>query len=143
MRQVYDELIQDPARIEQILLAGARKARAIATPFTARLREAVGLRRLDSAQAVVRQTKSSKASAPAFKQYRESDGLFYFKLLDAAGQLLLQSKGFASPREAGQAIARLQQLGSGALETLQPQLEPAVDSGALAQALAHFQSVEG
>lgn len=44
-----------------------------------------------------------------FKQYRESDGQFYFKLTDGAGALLLQSDGFASPRDAGQLIARLKQ----------------------------------
>ncbi len=32
MREVYEQLIQDPARIEKTLQAGARKARAIATP---------------------------------------------------------------------------------------------------------------
>ncbi|MDZ4358974.1 MAG: tryptophan--tRNA ligase, partial [Variovorax sp.] len=51
LREVYDRLIQDPAQIEKTLKAGAQKARAIATPFTARLRDAVGLRRLDSAVA--------------------------------------------------------------------------------------------
>ena len=49
----------------------------------------------------------AKASLPAFKQYREADGLFYFKFVDAQGRLLLQSAGFASPKEAGQYIAAL------------------------------------
>ena len=48
-------------------------------------------------------------SLASFKQYRESDGLFYFKLVSPEGQLLLQSTGFASPREAGQLIGQLQQ----------------------------------
>ena len=77
-------------------------------------------------------------AAPAFKQYRESDGLFYFKLVDAGGQLLLQSTGFASGKEAAGAIARLQQLGSQALSGLQAQLAMQADTVALAQALAHF-----
>ena len=34
----------------------------------------------------------------------------YFKLVDAQGKLLLQSEGFASPKEAGQAVKRLQEL---------------------------------
>ncbi|WP_439586715.1 tryptophan--tRNA ligase [Hydrogenophaga sp.] len=138
MRAVYDQLIQEPARIEKTLQNGARKARAIATPFTARLRDAVGLRRLDSAQTGPKE-KLARTAAPAFKQYRENDGLFYFKLLDPGGQLLLQSRGFDSPRQAAQAIASLQQLGIAALDAMQPQLAVQADAEALAAALAHFQ----
>ncbi len=108
MREVYDELIRDPARIEKTLLAGAEKARAIATPFTARLRHAVGLRPLQAAESG-KTTKTNKVAAPSFKQYREQDGQFYFKLLDAHGKLLLQSSGFASPRDAGVCIKALQE----------------------------------
>lgn len=140
MRVIYEQLIQDPARIEATLRAGAAKARAIATPFTARLREAVGLRRLDSIQDRSHQAKSVRAAAPSFKQYREKDGRFHFKLLDAAGQLLLQSQGFDSPREAAQAIANLQQMGMAALNDMQPQLAVQADADALAAALAHFQA---
>jgi tryptophanyl-tRNA synthetase len=60
---------------------------------------------------------------PSFKQYREKDGLFYFKLVDAKGQVLLQSLGFASPKEAGQTIARLQTEGPSVLTSLQQMLE--------------------
>jgi tryptophanyl-tRNA synthetase len=45
-RSRYEELMAEPARIEDVLLDGARKARAWATPFLARIREAVGVRRL-------------------------------------------------------------------------------------------------
>jgi tryptophanyl-tRNA synthetase len=45
-RSRYEELMAEPARIEDVLLDGARKARAWATPFLARIREAVGIRRL-------------------------------------------------------------------------------------------------
>ena len=48
-----------------------------------------------------------KSALPSFKQYREADGRFYFKLLDGDGGLLLQSAGFDSPKEAGQLIAVL------------------------------------
>ena len=51
--------------------------------------------------------EKSKSALPQFKQYRESDGKFYFKLLDGDGRVLLQSIGFASPKDAGQAIAML------------------------------------
>ena len=45
-RSRYEELMAEPARIEDVLLDGARKARAWATPFLSRIREAVGIRRL-------------------------------------------------------------------------------------------------
>ena len=45
-RSRYETLMAEPARIEQVLLEGARKARAWATPFLARIRAAVGIRRL-------------------------------------------------------------------------------------------------
>lgn len=45
-RERYQALIAKPDDIEDILLAGAAKARRIATPFIAELREAVGLRSL-------------------------------------------------------------------------------------------------
>jgi tryptophanyl-tRNA synthetase len=138
MRAVYDELIQDPAQIERTLQAGAKKARALATPFTARLRHAVGLRPLDSQPTPVKASKATRAAAPSFKQYREKDGLFYFKLLDAQGHLLLQSTGFASPREAAGTVARLQQQGTDAIAELQSQLIVLADPQVLAQALGCF-----
>lgn len=107
MRDHYQDLIQNPARIEQTLLAGAERARALATPFIKELRSAVGLRSLAQA-AVAKTEKVAKAAQPVFKQYREADGKFYFKLLGADGSLLLQSTGFDAPKEAGQAIAQLQ-----------------------------------
>jgi tryptophanyl-tRNA synthetase len=45
-RERYEALIAEPARIEEILIEGAEKARAYATPFLARIRDAVGIRRL-------------------------------------------------------------------------------------------------
>ena len=123
MREAYLALLADPATIEQTLLAGATKARRLATPFMGRLRQAVGLRDLraaDTGQA----SKAAKLERPLFKQYRESDGQFYFKLLDAQGHLLLQSLGFVTPREAGQTIARLKAEGAAALATLDAQLQP-------------------
>jgi tryptophanyl-tRNA synthetase len=137
-RAIYDELIQDPGKIERTLQAGAHKARAIATPFTARLRHAVGLRPLDSRPTAAKVSKAARAAAPSFKQYREQDGQFYFKLLDAQGHLLLQSTGFASPREAAQTVNRLQQQGAGAIAELQSKLIVAADPQVLAQALGWF-----
>ncbi len=123
MRERYQELIHNPAQLDQILLAGADKARRMATPFIKTLRHAVGLRAL-SASASTDAVKSTKVVLPSFKQYREKDGLFYFKLIDGQGQLLLQSRGFASPKEAGQAIGRLQTEGIACLPALGPMVEP-------------------
>jgi tryptophanyl-tRNA synthetase len=110
MRATYDDLIAHPEKLEALLQAGAAKARKIATPFTAKVRHAVGLRDLRAQAADKKGDKKDQAALPSFKQYRESDGQFYFKLVDAQGKLLLQSEGFASPKEAGQAVKRLQDL---------------------------------
>ena len=115
MRARYEDLIHNPARIEQTLLAGAERARTLATPFIRELRAAVGLRSLAQGTAPQKAAKAAKASLPSFKQYREADGKFYFKLVAADGRLLLQSSGFDAPKDAGQAIARLQREGLGAL----------------------------
>jgi tryptophanyl-tRNA synthetase len=122
MREQYEALINDPARIEQTLLAGAERARQAATPFLRELRSAVGLRSLVQASNA-KAAKATKAALPSFKQYREKDGKFYFKFVDANGRLLLQSTGFDAPKEAGQAIAQLQQ-NADALQTLAPRLTP-------------------
>jgi tryptophanyl-tRNA synthetase len=45
-RERYEALIEGPSRIEETLLEGAQKARAHATPFLARIREAIGIRKL-------------------------------------------------------------------------------------------------
>ena len=108
MREHYLALIAEPARIEKHLHEGAAKARAIATPFLAELRQAVGLRNLASVPQAARAEKA-KAALPQFKQYREADGRFHFKLVDGDGRLLLQGEGFASPREAGAVVGALKQ----------------------------------
>jgi tryptophanyl-tRNA synthetase len=123
MREQYQELINNPAKLDQILLAGADKARQMATPFIKELRHAVGLRALSSGSNAST-AKEAKVALPCFKQYREKDGQFYFKLLDAQGQLLLQSLAFASPKEAGQTIGRLQTEGPAGLAALAHLLEP-------------------
>ena len=129
MREAYLALMNDPAKIEAILLAGAAKARQIATPFMGRLRHAVGLRDL-RAQADTKIAKTTKVAKPLFKQYREPDNKFYFKLVDVDGRLLLQSLGFDSPREAGQSIGLLQTQGIAALAGMASQLQALSDVSA-------------
>jgi tryptophanyl-tRNA synthetase len=106
MRDRYQALVADPARIEATLALGAQKARAIAAPLMSRLRQAVGLRPLQAGRAEAPSTAAASAgggvgcrsivrrnigpvgrcrparpAAPIFKQYRERDGKFYFKLV--------------------------------------------------------------
>ena len=45
-RERYEALMAEPEHIENALKEGAEKARAFATPFLARIRDAVGIRRL-------------------------------------------------------------------------------------------------
>jgi tryptophanyl-tRNA synthetase len=78
-----------------------------ATPLMQALRESVGLRDL-SMQSGAAQARETKRAVATFKQYREADGKFYFKLVDG-DRVLLQSGGFDSARDAGQLVARAKQ----------------------------------
>ena len=142
MRAQYKELINDPAKIQTILQAGADKARAVATPLMHELRVAVGLRQLANtvAAAVTVKQKAVKTALPSFKQYRQADGQFYFKLLSSEGKLLLQSLGFATPKQAALAMASLQQRGNEALAALADQVQVAegASHAAIVAALAQW-----
>ena len=124
MRAQYEELINNPAKVDAILLKGAAKARELATPFIQELRHAVGLRALASQgkASASSANKTGRTAAPSFKQYREKDGQFYFKLVDPQGRVLLQSLGFASPKDAGLIIGQLQQNDANALTALGGQI---------------------
>jgi tryptophanyl-tRNA synthetase len=137
MRERYNDLIAHPQEVERLLLIGAEKARQMSVPFMRELRHAVGLRPLSQGMvgdATPSNSVSEKSLDLSFKQYREADGRFYFKLVDASGQVWLQSLGFDNPRDAGQGIRRLQQEGSAALQDLQTQLQ-AADLAAVGQVL--------
>jgi tryptophanyl-tRNA synthetase len=138
MRARYEELVNNPAQVDALLLQGAAKARELATPFIKELRHAVGLRALASSGSPQATAKSARAASPAFKQYREQDGQFYFKLVDPQGRVLLQSLGFSSPKDAGLAIAQLQQDDAKALAALGAQVAfgEGVSSSEVAQSLA-------
>jgi tryptophanyl-tRNA synthetase len=137
MRARYAELIAQPAELEAILMAGAAKARAEAAPLLQRLREAVGLRRMVAAPvAAAVAAKESKAALAVFKQYREADGQFYFKLAAADGRVLLQSLAFAGGRDAGAWVKRLKTEGAAALAEAPAALGDGVAAEEVAQALA-------
>jgi len=150
MRERYEALVADPARIEELLQAGARRVRERGTPFLARLRHAVGIRSL----AVTATTAATGAGSgaggaskplPLLKSYRESDGRFYFKLAAADGSVLLQSRAFDAPKDAGRLSAALVDAGGdvAAVEALLGQCAaddaaPAID--AIVAALAELKA---
>ncbi len=107
-RERYHALIEKPAELEDILLAGAAKARKVATPFLAQLREAVGLRSFRAQVQAGDASKKKAAKSARLVSFREDDGSFRFRLLDAAGEQLLLSKCFADGKSAGQVSKRLQ-----------------------------------
>ena len=107
-RERYHELMSRPADMEDILLAGAQKARKTATPFLAELREAVGLRSFISAAQTATSSKKKAAKGPRFVSFRDEDGRFRFRLLAADGEQLLLSRSFADGKAAGQVTKQLQ-----------------------------------
>lgn len=107
-RERYHQLIERPADLEDILQHGAKKARAVATPFLNDLREAVGLRSFVNQVQVAATTKKKAAKAARFVSFREDDGSFRFRLLAADGEQLLLSRNFADGKTAGQVTKQLQ-----------------------------------
>ncbi|AKJ28061.1 tryptophan--tRNA ligase [Caldimonas brevitalea] len=137
MRERYAELTAHPERIEAVLQEGARKARAVATPFLAELRQAVGLRPMVAVpQPKAAASDAGKPALPLFKQYRESDGRFYFKLTAHDGTVLLQSQGLAEGREAGSWVKRLKTEGAAALADAPVTFGEGVDRARVEAALA-------
>ena len=148
LRERYESLIAQPSHIEAVLRDGAQRLRErYARPTLTKLREAVGLRDLSKVPAATSK-KATKGVLPAFKQYRENDGRFYFKLVDG-DRVLLQSAGHESARAAGQLVARLKQEGGAALhaaegaavhlgDELIGHLHDGVELAELVEALAQF-----
>jgi len=151
MRERYDALMAHPERIEAQLREGARRLReSHAIPFMQRLRDAVGLRdlgaRLGAAGGSAGRAKAApgahaaKAALPVFKQYRESDGRFHFKLVDGE-RLLLISRGFESPKDAGARLAALRRDGFAGPDA-DITAGDGVDAGEVAAALAALRAAE-
>lgn len=136
MRERYNALMAEPEKIEALLRRrGAQLREQFAVPLLRELRNAVGLRDLSSVGDKPQEKAAAKVALPLFKQYREADGQFYFKLLDGQGNLLLQSTGYPSPRDAGQRIAGLKQADQAeALGGTDLQLQ--VEAGQVLEALA-------
>jgi tryptophanyl-tRNA synthetase len=107
-RERYHQLIARPADLEDILQAGAQKARTVATPFLNELREAVGLRSFREQVQATSATKKKAAKTARFVSFREDDGSFRFRLLAADGEQLLLSRNFADGKTAGAITKQLQ-----------------------------------
>ena len=101
LRARYEALIAEPERIEDALLAGAKRARELSQPFVARLRAAVGLRSLREGLGSATTAKSTRADKPALQPvvFRDADA-FAFKVLDAKRDVLATQGGFADPKSA-------------------------------------------
>jgi tryptophanyl-tRNA synthetase len=105
MRERYEDLMAKPDDIEDILKAGAIRARAIAQPFMGQLRQVVGLRSGQSRTTQV--TAKPKHKGAKLVQFRDEDGQFRFRLLSEQGQTLLISTPHADPKQAGSVVGQI------------------------------------
>ncbi len=112
MREQYHALIARPDTIEDILQAGADKARRYSRPFIEQLREAVGLRQFTQSQTATKTDAESDKGGrarPRFVSFREADGRFRFRLFDQHDSELFLSEPFDDPKHAGYVMRTLQQ----------------------------------
>lgn len=143
MRERYEALMAHPEKIEAILMQGAAKARKEASALIARLYAAVGYRAFGAADAPA---SKKAACAPAglkvlFKQYREDDGRFAFKLtVDGRDQLV--SRPFDSGRDAGTWVQRLKAEPEAALNECPAELVNGATKESVAQALTALREQE-
>lgn len=106
-RERYHELMAKPAELEDILQAGAVKARKVATPALQKLREAVGLRSFVVQGADLAEGKKKAKRVRRVVSFKDDDG-FRFRVLSDQGDELLLSKAFADGRSAGMASKHIQ-----------------------------------
>jgi tryptophanyl-tRNA synthetase len=133
LRAHYEDLMSHPDRIEDILQEGARKARAIATPFIQELRQAVGLRSLATSRTATSSQPAKKEKAVGktarYVTFRDESGQFRFRLLAQDGTELFCSIAFADPKLAGAAMRALQQAGAQASIKLEGDLGLSIVQG--------------
>lgn len=114
LREVYDQLMARPDDLEDILQTGAKRAREIATPLMAQLREAVGIGAVlktttkGSADKSSKTDKGKSGKGPRLVQFRDEQGLFRFKLLSANGQTLCTSLAHQDPKQVGVILRQLE-----------------------------------
>ena len=128
-RERYQALLANPSEVEAILVAGAAKVRVESMPFMARLRDAVGLRSLNSlAPKLVKVEAKKTAKLTTFK---DSEG-FRFKLVAADQKtVLLESIAFDDARGCGQMMAALK-AGQGVFRELEFGVECEIDGAVVA-----------
>lgn len=107
MREKYNVLMANPDRIEEVLLAGAEKARRISAPLMAELRAAVGLRSPHQVPVTQHAEKVDKVKTARFVSFKDKAG-FQFRMFDAGDNEVFLSLPFADPKQAGQLIKQLQ-----------------------------------
>ena len=122
MRERYEAYMQEPEKVEAILREGVERIRPMARALVDRCRNAVGLRAFKPLQAKKAAVKAKKSKA-SLKQYREKDGLFYFKLVNGQGKTLLTAGGLPSGKEVGAHLQSFKASGLGALKDIFCQLD--------------------
>ena len=122
MRERYEAYMQEPEKVEAILREGVERIRPMARALVDRCRNAVGLRAFKPLQAKKAAVKAKKSKA-SLKQYREKDGLFYFKLVNGQGKTLLTAGGLPSGKEVGAHLQSFKASGRGALKGIFCQLD--------------------
>ena len=122
MRERYEAYMQEPEKVEAILREGVERIRPMARALVDRCRNAVGLRAFKPLQAKKAAVKAKKSKA-SLKQYREKDGLFYFKLVNGQGKTLLTAGGLPSGKEVGAHLQSFKASGHGALKGIFCQLD--------------------
>lgn len=122
MRERYEAYMQEPEKVEAILREGVERIRPMARALVDRCRNAVGLRAFKPLQAKKAAVKAKKSKA-SLKQYREKDGLFYFKLVNGQGKTLLTAGGLPSGKEVAAHLQSFKASGLGALKGIFCQLD--------------------
>ncbi len=106
-RERYHALLAKPNELEDILQAGAAKARKTAGPFLQQLREAVGLRSFAVQGADLTSSKKKAKKVSRVVSFRDDEG-FRFRVLNSKGEDLLLSKAFTDGRASGMASKHVQ-----------------------------------
>ena len=123
-RERYHSLLVNPSEVEDILVAGAARVRLEARAFMARLREAVGLRSLNSLMPKPDKVESKKSAK--LTTFKDSEG-FRFKLVGTDQKtVLLESIAFEDARGCGQIMSALK-AGKGVFRELEFGVECEID----------------
>lgn len=116
MRVKYEEYMSEPDVVEQILREGVERIRPMARALVQEAKYSVGLRTFRVQVKEQKKEKKVKIGIPTLKQYRDTDGLFYFKLIDANGNLLVTAGKLPSGKDVGKLLGQFKAKGLQALE---------------------------